>query len=102
MSCAAPVTALGSVTFTPWFLTIDSDTITNVARRKNTMSMSGMISMRARRLTFGRGILMVARRLHQQKLQMRRSVFDLVTSFFEPRIQIIERDQGDDRDRQAE
>ena len=42
----------------PRFFTIESDTITNVARRKNMMSISGMISIRACRLALLLGISM--------------------------------------------
>jgi len=44
----AAVPAVGSATLTPWFFVIESETMMNVASRKKMMSMSGMISIRAR------------------------------------------------------
>jgi hypothetical protein len=44
----AALPAVGSATCTPWFFVIDSETMMKVASRKKMMSISGMISIRAR------------------------------------------------------
>jgi hypothetical protein len=44
----------------PWFFTMESETMTKVAKRKKMMSMSGMISMRAFRRLRGEGMGIMA------------------------------------------
>src|ERR1700761_1668372 len=55
-SWGALVEATGNFTGTPWFFTMERETIMNVASKKNMMSISGMISIRARRVRRGAGI----------------------------------------------
>src|SRR3989338_5031009 len=101
-SCAAPVTAAGRRTAMARFFTIDSETITNVASRKKTMSMSGMTSIRGRRLTAVEGIRMGLFRLHQQQLQVRGGILHLMPRVRQTGRQGVEGNDSNNGDAQPE